>query len=288
MCPRKCCRFSVPTQTTQSSRLAPAFAPVMSPTLVNRSPHCAASRLMTFSPSACASSRAVSGEMKWTWVSAVIQPCRLRSAPRSSGDHQLGLARLDLELRAQRLVLEPLGSFDEHLADRQLGPERSVDVGVRRVAELHVGAVILEPVVVDLVAVAVRREVAAVRRPEVDPRGRRLPGRGVHDLAAQPGPARRQQLDPNLTVRAAGRAALQHVAERDVLPQHASAWRPWTRRHPGSATSPARPAPRRVPSRRRRARRRRRRRGPRTAWRSRRGRSRRSRRPMVGRPRQAA
>ena len=40
---------------------------------------------MTFSPSAWASSRAVSGEMKWTWVSAVIQPSRRRSAPRSSG-----------------------------------------------------------------------------------------------------------------------------------------------------------------------------------------------------------
>ena len=37
MWPRKCWRFSVPTQTTQSSRLAPAFAPVMSPTLVKRS-----------------------------------------------------------------------------------------------------------------------------------------------------------------------------------------------------------------------------------------------------------
>ncbi len=107
-CPRKCCRFSVPTHTSVSLLLAPDRHPEISPTFVNRSPNWVARRFIRLIPSASASRHAVWGERKCTCVSAVTQPFERVSKGRSISSRSSRCPRRIWSLWRRGLYSNPL------------------------------------------------------------------------------------------------------------------------------------------------------------------------------------
>ena len=169
MWPSRCWRFSVPTQTRVPSRLTPESPSLMSPTLVYRSPHCEASRLIRFKPSAGppATPSAARGSGRGYLPSSSRGLASPAAAP--AGARAYAVPARCASRRRKGWYSKPLNSSTYTSPTRQFDLERAVDVGVLRLVQLEVGAVVLEPVLVDLVAVAVGRQVATVRRAEVDP-----------------------------------------------------------------------------------------------------------------------
>ena len=99
---------------------------------------------------------------------------------------QLPLPGNNLHLPANRGIFEPLGHFHENFTHRQLDLKGAVHVGEGCVHHHQVGAVVLEPSVVDLRSMPVRRNITALRRAKRQPDGRGLPGGGVHSSPVQP------------------------------------------------------------------------------------------------------
>src|SRR5437899_2727841 len=77
---------------------------------------------------------------------------------------QFALPRAYRDTRAQRPVLEALDDLYVDVADRDLDGKGAVDIGVRCLPELQIRPVVLEPAVVHLVPVPIRREVTRERR----------------------------------------------------------------------------------------------------------------------------
>ena len=113
---------------------------------------------------------------------------------------QFALPWLDLNLLPHRLVLEPLGHFQVHFSGRKLHLKRAIHVGKGSVHQFDVGAVILEPLIVDFRAVSVRRDVAALFRPKSQAHRSGPLAFGIEHAAVNPAAALLNNLDASASL----------------------------------------------------------------------------------------
>ena len=110
-------------------------------------------------------------------------------APAFESELQLALTGLDLQLRPQRLVLEPPRHVDDHLAPRQPALAGAVGVGIGGLAQSHVTPDIEVPapeVGVDVGVVAVGGVGDPLRRSKVDAARHWFASVVVHDRRVHP------------------------------------------------------------------------------------------------------
>ena len=244
MWPRTCCRFSWLTQIRFSPLLVGASPPVNSSQLVNSRPHWLASRWVTFRSSAAASRWARLRRQEVDVGVAGVVAALLHVEGPLEGQRQVALPRLDLQLAAQRPVLEPPHRLDVDLPDRQVDLAGAVDVGVRGAAHLAVAAEVLEPGGVDVGLVAVGGEDRTRLRPAPGPRpsgSRRRPLR-----PSPPGwPAASRGPRPGLPGRAAVRPGPSRSRRWSGSRRRVRRGRPGAPPPPGRRRSPG--PPRRLP-----------------------------------------
>ena len=101
-------------------------------------------------------------------------------------DAQFALTGFDLQPAADRRVFESLSHLEVNFTHGQLHLERAVHVSERGIHQLHVGAVILEPAVIDLAAMTIGWDIAPFFGAKGQPNGRGEPGGAVDNLAVQP------------------------------------------------------------------------------------------------------
>ena len=99
------------------------------------------------------------------------------------------------------LIREDLALTQEDLADRQLHLKRAIHVGKRCIHELDVRAVVLEPAIVNLGAMAVGGDITALLRPEGQSHRCGTLGDGIQYLSLEPDLVPLQDLDSLLTQR---------------------------------------------------------------------------------------